>query len=97
MHGDVGIGVDELKELDPDPSKHDGIHVGNIMKQAQSHIHYAFVTPLPVMSNHIISSFQQGRQAFPFVKVKTAIGNTYGHTYLFCQLYNSHHLIMGRN
>jgi hypothetical protein len=26
MHGDEGIGVDGLKELDPGPSTHDGSH-----------------------------------------------------------------------
>ena len=40
MHGDEGIGVDGLKEFGPGPSTHDGIHVGDIMEQAQSHIHY---------------------------------------------------------
>ena len=40
MHGDQGIGVDGLKELDPGPSSHDSIHNGDIMEQAQSHIHY---------------------------------------------------------
>jgi hypothetical protein len=34
MHGDEGIGVDRLKELDPDPSTHDGI-----MEHGPSHIH----------------------------------------------------------
>jgi hypothetical protein len=58
MH-DEGIGVDGLKELDPGSSKHDGIHVGDIMEQAQSHVHNELVSPLPVMSNHIIiSAFQ---------------------------------------
>jgi hypothetical protein len=45
MHGDEGIGVDGLKEFDPGPSTHDGIHVGDIIKQAQSHIHYELVPP----------------------------------------------------
>jgi hypothetical protein len=58
MHGDEGIGVDGLKELDPGPSKHDAIHIGDIMEQAQSHIHYELVSPLPVTTNHITSAFQ---------------------------------------
>ncbi len=66
MHGDEGIGVDGLKELDPDPSTHDGI-----MEHGPSHIQYQLVPLLPVTSNHIISAFQQGHQAFPLVKVKT--------------------------
>jgi hypothetical protein len=55
MHDDGGIGVDGLKELDPGPSTHDGIHVDGIMEHGPSHIHYVLV-PLPtVVSNHIIS------------------------------------------
>jgi hypothetical protein len=38
MHGNEGIAVDGLKELDPDPSTHDGI-----MEHAPSHIHYELV------------------------------------------------------
>jgi hypothetical protein len=49
IHGDEGIGVDGLKELVPGPSTHDGIHIGDIMEQAWSHIHYELVTLLPVM------------------------------------------------
>jgi hypothetical protein len=41
MHGDEGIGVDGIKELDPDPSTHDGI-----MEHGPNHIHYELV-PLP--------------------------------------------------
>jgi hypothetical protein len=78
MHGDEGIGVDGLKELDPDPSTHDGI-----MEHCPSHIHYELVPLLPVTSNHIISAYQQGHQAFPLVKVKTTNDNTYNHTYPF--------------
>jgi hypothetical protein len=55
MHGDEGIGVDGLKELDPSPSTHDGIHIGDIMEQAQSHIHYELVPLPPATSNHIIA------------------------------------------
>jgi hypothetical protein len=57
MHGDEGIGMDGLQELDPGPSKHDGIHIDDIMEQAWSHIHYELVPLPPVMSNHIISAF----------------------------------------
>jgi hypothetical protein len=71
MHGDEGIGVDGLKELDPDPSTHDGI-----MEHGSSQIHYELVPLLPAMCNQIISAFQQGHQAFPLVKVKTTNDNT---------------------
>jgi hypothetical protein len=47
MHVDEGIGVDGLKELDPGPSTHDGIHVDGIMEHGPSHIHYELVPPLP--------------------------------------------------
>jgi hypothetical protein len=46
MHGDEGIGVHGLKELDPGPSKHDGICICDIMEQARSHIHYELVDEL---------------------------------------------------
>jgi hypothetical protein len=55
MHGDEGIGVDGLKELEPGPSSHDSIHNGDIMEHAQSNIHYELVPLLPVASNHVIS------------------------------------------
>jgi hypothetical protein len=47
MHVDEGIVVDGLKELDPGPSTHDGIHVDGIMEHGPSHIHYELVPPLP--------------------------------------------------
>jgi hypothetical protein len=73
MHGDEGIGVDGLKELDPDPSTHDGI-----MEHGPIH-----VPPLPVTSNHVIPAFQQGHQTFSLAKVKTTNGNTNNPTYPF--------------
>jgi hypothetical protein len=104
MHGDEGIGVDWLKELDPGPYTHDGIHIDDIMEHGPSPIHYELLPLLPVTSNHVISAFQQGHQPFPLVKIKTTNGNTYVHTYHFCKsfggrtwLYTSHHSIMGRN
>jgi hypothetical protein len=88
IHGDEGIGVDGLKELDPGCSSHDSIHDGDIMEQAQSNIHYELVPPPPVASNHIISAFQQGYQAFPLVKAKTSDVNTSGHTYFPAHSFN---------
>jgi hypothetical protein len=85
MHGDVGTGVDGLKELDPDTYTHDGIHIDDIMEHGPSPIHYELVPLLPVAYNHIISAFQGGHQAFPLVKVKTTNGKAYGHTYFFCK------------
>jgi hypothetical protein len=58
MHGYVGTGVDGLKELDPGPCTHYGIHVDDIMEHGRSPIHYELVPPPPVTSNHIISAFQ---------------------------------------
>jgi hypothetical protein len=58
IHGDEGIGVDGLKELDPGPNIHDGIHIDDIMEHGPSPIHYELVPLLPVPSNHIISAFQ---------------------------------------
>jgi hypothetical protein len=65
MHGDEGIGVDGLKELDPDPSTHDGI-----MEHGPNHIHSKLVPPLPVASNHVISAFQQ-KDTRPFLLSKS--------------------------
>jgi hypothetical protein len=93
MHGDEGIGVDRLKELDHDPSTHDGT-----MEHCPSHIHYELVPPLPVASNHIISAFQQGHQAFPLVIIKTTNDNTYDHTYFFQSiLWWQNHLVKQRS
>jgi hypothetical protein len=55
------------------------------MEDGPSPIHYELVPSLPVMSNYIISAFQQGHQAFLLVKVKTSNGNTYAHTYHSCK------------
>jgi hypothetical protein len=86
-HDDDGTGVDGLKELDPGPSTHDGIHID--VDQGTSHIHDAPVPLLPVVPNHIISAFKKGHQAFPLVKVKTTNDNTYGHTYPFQSINSS--------
>jgi hypothetical protein len=47
------------------------------------HIPYELVTLLPIVSNHVISAFQQGFQAFPLVKIKTTKDNAYDHSYPF--------------
>jgi hypothetical protein len=39
MHGEEGIGVDGLKELDPGPYTHDEIHIDDIMECGLSPIH----------------------------------------------------------
>jgi hypothetical protein len=39
MHNDEGIGVDGLKELDPGPSTHDGIHIDGISDGTWSKSH----------------------------------------------------------
>jgi hypothetical protein len=80
MHGDEGIGVDGLKELDPGPYTHDGIHIDDdIMEHGPSPIHYELVPLLPVMSNHVISAFQQGHQAIPLFKLKDNDSNALDH------------------
>jgi hypothetical protein len=66
-HGDKGLDVDGLKEFDPGVYTHDGIHVDGIMEHGPSPIHYELLPLAPVMSNHVISAFQQGHQAFPLV------------------------------
>jgi hypothetical protein len=58
IHGDGCIGMDGLKDLYPGPSTHDGIHVDGIMEHDPSHIYYELITPLPAVSNHVISAFQ---------------------------------------
>jgi hypothetical protein len=54
--GDEGIGVDLLKELDPGPSTHDGIHVD--VDHGSSYIYYELGPPLLVASIHVNSAFQ---------------------------------------
>jgi hypothetical protein len=44
---------------------------------------YELVPLPPVTSNHVISAFQQGHQAFLLVKIKTTDDNTYDHTHPF--------------
>jgi hypothetical protein len=61
---DEGIDVDGLKELDPGLYTHDGIHVDDIMEHGPSPIHYELVPSLPLLSNHILSAFQQGHSSF---------------------------------
>jgi hypothetical protein len=39
IHGDEGLGVDGLKELDPGPYTHNDIHVDDIMEQPGSKPH----------------------------------------------------------
>jgi hypothetical protein len=39
MHGDVGTGVDGLKELNPGPYTHDGIHIDDTMELGPSPMH----------------------------------------------------------
>jgi hypothetical protein len=53
MHGDEGIGVDGLKEVDPGPYTHDGIHIDDITEHGPSPIHYELLPLLPVTSNHV--------------------------------------------
>jgi hypothetical protein len=96
MHGDEDIGVDGLKEIDPGPSTDHNIHIDGIMEHGPSDIHYDLVPLLPVASNHVISAFQCGHQAFPLVKAKMTNGNTYGNTYHFLPIIRrQNHLIMG--
>jgi hypothetical protein len=52
MHGDKGISVDGLKELDPGPYTYDGIHIDDIMQHGPSPIHYKLAPSLPVMGPH---------------------------------------------
>jgi hypothetical protein len=51
MHGDEGIGVDGLKELDPGPYIHDSIHIDDIMEHGSSPIQYELVPSPPGTSN----------------------------------------------
>jgi hypothetical protein len=73
-HDEEDTGVNGLKKLNPGSSNHDGIHIN--VDQVMGQIPYELVTLLPVMSNHVISAFQRGYQAFPLVKVKTTNDNT---------------------
>jgi hypothetical protein len=92
MHGDEGIGVNGLKELDPDPSTHDGL-----MKHCPSHIHYELVPPLPVVSNHRLFLLSKSRQpmtalmaiptSFQSILCSIMLAFDMRHFFLFCVLY----------
>jgi hypothetical protein len=78
MHGNEGIAADGQKELDPDPSTHDGI-----MEHGPSCIHYELV---PYHLSCLTTSFLHfSKDISPFllVKAKSTNDNTYGHTYPF--------------
>jgi hypothetical protein len=49
--GDEGIGVDLLKELDPGPSTHDGIHVD--VDHGSSYIYYELGPPLQAVATGV--------------------------------------------
>ena len=74
MHGDEGIGVDGLKELDPGPSSHDSIHNGDIMEELRVTFTMNLYLCCLCLTTSFVLSRQQGRnQAFPLVKVKPMV------------------------
>jgi hypothetical protein len=60
MHGDEGIDVDGLKQLNPGPSTHDGIHLDGMMEHGPSHIHYELVPLLSVIKKDGLMELDPG-------------------------------------
>jgi hypothetical protein len=69
--------------LDPGPIPNDCMNGDDPKKCKPGTMCYDLVPSQLVTSNHVISEFQQGHQAFPLVKLKDNYGNALGHAYHF--------------
>jgi hypothetical protein len=80
-NGDVG--VDGIMELDPGPMENDHVsNSGDHKNSSTGTMCYDFLTSYLVLSDHMISAFQQqGHQAFPLVKLKDHFTNALGNTF----------------
>ena len=76
------IGVDGIMELDPGPMENDNdSDSGDPENCSTGTMCYDLVPSYLVPSDHMISAFQQGHQAFPLVKLKDNFTNALGDTY----------------
>jgi hypothetical protein len=76
------IGVDRIMELDPGPMEDDNnFDSGDPESHGTSTMCYDLVPSQLVLSDHLISAFQQGYQAFPLVKLKDNFTTYLGETY----------------
>jgi hypothetical protein len=67
-------------ELDPGPMANDNHSNNNDPESCDtSTMCYDLVPSNLVPSDHMISTFQQGHQAFPLVKLKDSVSNILGH------------------
>jgi hypothetical protein len=76
------IGIDGIMELDPGPmAKDDHSNRDNPENCDTSTICYDLVASSLVPSDHMVSTFQQGHQAFPLVRLNNSVSNVIGHVY----------------
>jgi hypothetical protein len=69
-------------ELDPGPTENnDDFNSGDPKNCGTSTMCYDLVPSYLVPSDHMISAFQEGHQAFPLVKLKDNFSNALGHAY----------------
>jgi hypothetical protein len=80
-------------ELDPGSIPNDSINGDDPKKCKPSTICYDLVTSLLVMSNHVISAFQQRQQVFSLVNLKDNYGNAASWPCLPFSFTNGPHLI----
>jgi hypothetical protein len=81
-----GIRIDGIMELDPGPILNDHINQDDPKNCDPGTMCYDLV-PLPlVASDHMLSTFQQGHQTFPHVKLNDNNGSALGHAYYFLLL-----------
>jgi hypothetical protein len=76
------IGADGIMELDPGPIEDDdSFNSGDPENCNTSTMCYDLVPSQLVPSDHLISAFKQGHQAFPLDKLKDNFTSSHGNTY----------------
>jgi hypothetical protein len=76
------IGVDGIMKLDQGPMENDNdSNSGDPENSSTGTTCYDLIPSYLVSSDHMISTFQQGHQAFPLVKLKDNSTNALGDTY----------------
>jgi hypothetical protein len=76
------IGVDRIMELGAGPMENDAsFNTSDPENCGTGTICYDLVPSYLVPSDHLISAFQQGHQAFPLVKLKDNLTNAFGNVY----------------
>jgi hypothetical protein len=74
------IGINGIMELDPGPMANNNHSKSKDPEDCDTGtMCYDLVPSYLVPSDHVISAFQQGHQAFPLVKLKDSVNNILGH------------------